>query len=251
MATKPPNTRIATRFRPDGRSVITVGPMNSFTRVTAHLLDVNKFGGLGIFISARTAFDRLPLDSFLEPWIVNRASTKGEINFNVNFFHAIPHVEEGRKGVRVSAILSDKEASGQASKAFMSPRRRAKREPRETFPIILSRLESKIQGRLLNVGDDEGAGIGLERPQLGRITWGDLFQEGWTMGAPGYSLPFFVQRLSMQDGQIVVGGSAPGINRAREYQQAAAKASPAKEGRMIEDDDLMDLLDEILPRKKR
>lgn len=239
---KPLNTRIAERFRPDGRSVISILPVNAFTKITAYLIDVNKFGGLGIFVSSRTAFDRLPLETFLEPWSVMRSSTKGTITFNVMFFHAIPKTEEGRKGIRISAMLAEKEA-GPTSKMFMSPRRRSKRIMKDEYPVRLAMLENKIVGRLLNVGDDDGIGIQLERPELRALTWGDIFHEGWSLGQTGYSLPLYIQRLSYQDGKIVVGGSAPGISRARQ-QKSPSAVSPA------DDEELMNLLDRVMTKRK-
>lgn len=247
----PVNTRRMDRFKPDSRSLVTIAPAGSYTRVSATLLDLNKFGGLGIFVPARTAFDRMSVATLLDQWTMIRSSGQGEISLNIRFFHAIPRVEEGRKGIRISAMLLQKDLRIATSKFLSSTRRRSKRVPRGQDPARIVRPGIKIEARVLNVGDDDGVGVSVEPDMLTGVTWGDLFQDGWEFSQDGFSLTCFVQRISLQEKTVIIGGSVPGVNKARQWAESSGKAPKAEKAMTeIDDTSLMNLLDEVLSKQK-
>ncbi len=247
----PVNTRRMDRFKPDSRSLITIAPSGSYTQVSATLLDLNKFGGLGLFVPARTAFDRMSVATLLDQWIMNRSSTQGDISMTIRFFHAIPRIEDGRKGIRVSAMLVQKDLRTESSKFLTSTRRRSKRVPKDRDPAKLVRSGLKIDTRVMNVGDDDGVGVLVDADALAKITWGELFQDGWEFAQDGFSLTCFVQRISLQDKLVIIGGAVPGVNKARQWAETAGKSAPAEKVASEADDaSLMDLLDQVLSKKK-
>jgi hypothetical protein len=241
------NTRSAKRYASGGVVTMTIVPMGHDTEVEVVLLDLNKFGGLGIHIPLPGPLGSIRAATFLDRWKVKRSSRKGPIDFGVRLFNIVPYAHGGKPGLRASASPARQNATDDAGHFFISSRRRARRQSRGNAPVKLTSGGTKIEGRLLNVGDDDGIGIALEPATLGAITWKQIFLDDWRILLPNGPLPCVFQRLGIQKETAVLGAVAPGIAAA--IQAARAGGSAAATAPPADDEDLLQLLNEVLKKK--
>jgi hypothetical protein len=241
------NTRSAKRYTSGGTVSMTLVPMGHDTEVDVVLLDLNKFGGLGIHIPLPGPLGSVRAATFLDRWKVKRSSGKGPIDFAVRLFNIIPYTHAGVPGLRASASPARQNAADDTGHFFISSRRAARRQSRANAPVKLSGATAKIEGLLLNIGDDDGIGIALDPATLASITWKQLFGDNWTVQLPSGPLPCVFQRLGIQKDTAVLGAVSPGIASA--VQAARAGGGAIAKAASTDDDDLMALLNEVLKKK--
>ncbi len=239
------NTRMMERFRSSNRVSLLITPLGSDVSIQAEMIDVNEYGGLGVFVPDHTGLEPLTLMTFLGGWKVQRQSKKGKIDFTVRIFSAVPTVHNEKSGVRFSAMPMSRKHDPDASKFFISTRRRAKRSASGPQQATLQRRGTRMRGRVMNVGDDDGMGLDLDPKDVPLVKWGEIFSEGWQMEVQSYKITCIMQRLGYHDGRISLGIVAPGVTRLLGGGSNAA-AIEATKG----DSALLNLLDSVMKKRK-
>ncbi len=238
------NTRRQPRYQAAALSTLEIAPVGSRSLQTVSLLDINQAGGMGLFIPSRGLFDQLALATFLGPWTVLRHTRAGTVSFEVRLFNAIPRYYDGKQGVRVSALPSAHASGDAGTRFFFGMRRKSKRNTQKQIKVRLQKGAINLASQVLNIGDDDGVGLELEASTMVKVTWGEIFSEGWQVTAMGRSLPCFLQRLAHHDAGVVVGAVAPGITRGGWH--AESESAPVGGAG---DEQLLDLLNSVLKQK--
>lgn len=242
------NTRRQPRYQAVSSSTLELSPSGTRQHQTVRLLDINQSGGMGLFIPAGGAFEQCTLTTFLGPWNVTRHTRAGDVTFEVRIFNAIPRFYDGRQGIRVSALPSAHVLDDTGARFFFGMRRRSQRNNQKRIAVRLSRAGTTVTANVINIGNDDGVGLAVDAPMLGRLTWGTLFADGWEITAQGHSLPCFLQRIAHHESGIVAGTVVPGITRGPlKAGEPAATSTPAG----IADDQLLELLNQVLKPKPK
>lgn len=239
------NTRRQPRYQASAESTLELGPSGTRIHQTVRLLDINQSGGMGLFIPSRGAIDSIALTTFLGTWSVTRVTRGGPVSFEVRLFNAIPRFYDGKQGVRISALPVTHTDQAGSDKFFFGMRRKAKRAAQKPIQVRLSRGAVSVTARVLNIGDDDGVGLLLDAANLAKVTWGDVFADGWTISSRTRSLACFLQRVAHQDGGVVLGAVAPGVTRG-EWQEPV---TPGGAPEASSDAQLLELLDKVLKQK--
>jgi hypothetical protein len=246
------NTRRLERYRVSGDVSLSLNPLGSEEiTVRAGLIDINRAGGMGIFVGTQHDLDSLWLASVLGRWRFRRETTSGPVTFSVKLLHAVPRRTNGRLGLRISAMPASQKPSPAGPRFFTASRRRVERSSANPLPVTLIRDGRKLRGRLLNISESDGFGVQLESSALVKVRIGELFDAGWQVTAASTTLPCILKRIGCQQGNIVVGAVAPGLSRVIQAQSVKVARTPAAASTPGDEDDFTRMLDEVLSRKLR
>lgn len=236
------NTRSWARFKSGIGTNVSVTCEGHAEVVSGQLLDMNKAGGLGLFVPVKGPFERLPVASLYGPWKVARTTKGTGISLQVRFFSVIPTLMYGDQGVRISASISPK---GGASAASGAPQRRHSiRLGVGPMPVILSRRTDRMEGDMVNVSGEDGVGFLVKGDQMKGLTWGGLFASGWRLFVGRHSLLCHFRRCGIYGDRIVLGGIAPGITRLAKVKTGEKES--AGRGETLDDNTLIAFLDEFM-----
>jgi hypothetical protein len=238
------DTRKTGRFAPRESVSLFLTPDGFDVKIRGLLIDVNRLGGLGIFVQSPSPLGEIPISSILKPWRVSRNVKKGTVDFNARFMHVINQTHGGKAGLRFSSLPHRAAVqSPEPTRFLQGTRRKAKRAFNEGRPAMLFWPGKEIKASLLDVGSDDGAGLVIERGEAAKLTWGGLFCDGWELRTEKKAFSCVVQRVGARNQTVTLGLVVPGLASAMNLDD-----KPAREA--ASDNQLMELLGDILSRKK-
>jgi hypothetical protein len=252
------NTRRLERFRVSGDVSLSLNPQGGDnSAIRGGLIDINRVGGMGIFVTSQNDLDAMPLASVLGRWRIRRDTAAGPIAFSVRLLQAVPRTRGGRGGLRISALPASQKTSPEGPRFFAVSRRRVERNPANSRSVLLMHGARKLRGRLLNISENDGFGVQLESSALVKVRIGELFCDGWQVAAAGTTLSCALKRIGCRLGKVVVGAVAPGIARLLDAQpekpssRRAAETNRPSSATTATDDDFTRALNDVLDWKLR
>ncbi|MBL4890110.1 MAG: hypothetical protein JKX97_08850 [Candidatus Lindowbacteria bacterium] len=250
MARKNADTRSFVRFKSGIGTNVLLTPPYWTDSVLARLLDVNKAGGVGLFVPLKS-LSNIPLSSIFASWKVVREVKDNPIALKTEFFNVIPMTVSGERGIRVSGRVIQDKAETSEKTGFPTPRRQAKRIKLKPHPVILTRRSDRLDGEMFNVANNDGAGVLFSKDGVRDVTWEKIFAVGWKTIIAENTFIFYIKRLGMFNNQLIVGGEAPGISQNVTISKKDAHQAPGSRPAeaVSKDEELIKFLDEFMEGK--
>lgn len=237
------NTRQYERYKSGIGTNIVLTPTGQSLEIPGQLLDLNKVGGMGLFVPLKGHFENLSLSTIFGTWMVTRPIKGSQLSIESKLFNFTPLSLFGEQGLRISALAyknyhammeDSAESRRHAKRLFITPR-----------PVHLIRRHDRITGELCNVSRKDGVGIVLSRDVVEGIKWGNILTMGWRIQVAKKFLPCQVRRIALYGEQLFLGALAPGILNILASTPAEEPATRSRQ-EMNEDQELIGFLEDFM-----
>lgn len=220
--------------------------LNKTQSIPAELIDVNKAGGMALFVELSNVGRDVLLGDFNDSVHVIRPTvTEGEISLEIAILACVPKERNGDEGIRISGRRPEAQAIKQRGQ-FQGRRVAYRITPPE--PVGLTRGEHRCEGIVSNFSPDGGVGIMVNEESIVEVGIREIFDDGWVLFISGVPYRFHIRRVNFHAGQISIGGQSDEL--VPKLELISHEEITEKEIQDAEDEFLINFLQDQLPRSK-